>query len=344
MAAPATLKEIARAAGVHHTTVSMALRGKPGISADTRERIRQLALRMGYAPNPVFSALTRLRLKDHAPAHAPRLAFLVNNLRTPNGELPLPCKLMFDGAAAEAKRLGFSLELLELAETESDPHALTTALVQGEHRGLILAAFVPGHGNPLLDWTRWTAVKIDSRHLEPSLPVVSHDHVVAVNLAFSKLRRTGVKRIGIVVERAFEESIGHLHVGGYLLQQHLDPSRACVPVLSLPYTTTRPVLEALVHRWVEQHEVGCVLSHAQEVASVLEELPARLRPRFVSLAVGHREAPECGVFLHHEVVGQKAAALLVGRLRAGETTLGVDAPITYVEVGWHAGAAKGARK
>jgi LacI family transcriptional regulator len=338
MAAQATLKEVARAAGVHHTTVSMALRGRPGISSETRERIRQLALRMGYTPNPVFSALTRLRLGNHDLARAPQLAFLVNCHRERNGELPLSYRLMFEGAAAESKRFGFELKLLELSETEADPHALTTALVDGEHQGIILAAFVPGHGNPLLDWTRWTAVKINSRHLEPSLPIVSHDHVVAVTLAFSKLRRKGVKRFGIVVERSFEESISHLHVGGYLLQQHLEPERACVPVLSLPYSTAPKVLQSLVSRWVEQHDVECVLSHTPGVREAVDALPPRGRPRFISLAIDRREATEAGIYLHHEVVGQKAAALLVSRLRAGETTRGVDATITFVEVGWHAGA------
>lgn len=37
-----TMLQITHAAGVHQTTVSMALRDDPGISAQTRFRIRQL--------------------------------------------------------------------------------------------------------------------------------------------------------------------------------------------------------------------------------------------------------------------------------------------------------------
>lgn len=46
-----TIKDIARAAGVSHTTVSRALNGSPLIKSDTRERIARIAAEMNYVPN-----------------------------------------------------------------------------------------------------------------------------------------------------------------------------------------------------------------------------------------------------------------------------------------------------
>ncbi len=46
-----TIKDIAKAAGVSHPTVSRALNDHPGISAATKERIKKLAEEMGYVPN-----------------------------------------------------------------------------------------------------------------------------------------------------------------------------------------------------------------------------------------------------------------------------------------------------
>ncbi|HEY4388799.1 MAG TPA: LacI family DNA-binding transcriptional regulator [Ktedonobacteraceae bacterium] len=52
-----SIADIARSAGVSHTTVSRALRGNPLISSDTRERIERLAREMGYTPNAIAQSL-----------------------------------------------------------------------------------------------------------------------------------------------------------------------------------------------------------------------------------------------------------------------------------------------
>jgi DNA-binding LacI/PurR family transcriptional regulator len=56
-ASPATIKDIARRAGVSHSTVSRALRGSPLISNETTERIRLIALEMGYHPSAAARSL-----------------------------------------------------------------------------------------------------------------------------------------------------------------------------------------------------------------------------------------------------------------------------------------------
>lgn len=52
-----TIKDIAKAAGVSHTTVSRALKGDKRIAPKTRERIRALAEELGYVPNTVARGL-----------------------------------------------------------------------------------------------------------------------------------------------------------------------------------------------------------------------------------------------------------------------------------------------
>jgi DNA-binding LacI/PurR family transcriptional regulator len=56
-----SIADIARVAGVSHTTVSRALRGSPLISTETRERIQRLALEMGYTPNAIAQSLQTRR-------------------------------------------------------------------------------------------------------------------------------------------------------------------------------------------------------------------------------------------------------------------------------------------
>jgi LacI family transcriptional regulator/LacI family repressor for deo operon, udp, cdd, tsx, nupC, and nupG len=56
-----SIEDIARAAGVSHSTVSRALRDNPLISADVREQIQQLAREMGYTPNAIAQSLQMQR-------------------------------------------------------------------------------------------------------------------------------------------------------------------------------------------------------------------------------------------------------------------------------------------
>jgi DNA-binding LacI/PurR family transcriptional regulator len=52
-----TIKDVARKAGVAHTTVSRALRGSPLISPGTTERVRLIAAEMGYQPSAAARSL-----------------------------------------------------------------------------------------------------------------------------------------------------------------------------------------------------------------------------------------------------------------------------------------------
>lgn len=56
-----TIKDIARMAGVSHTTVSRALRGLPGVSEETRQRVLELADKLRYRSNAMARGLVTHR-------------------------------------------------------------------------------------------------------------------------------------------------------------------------------------------------------------------------------------------------------------------------------------------
>lgn len=57
------IDDVARAAGVSTATVSRALRGLPNVSAETRERVRLAALRLGYVATPSAASLASGRMR-----------------------------------------------------------------------------------------------------------------------------------------------------------------------------------------------------------------------------------------------------------------------------------------
>ncbi len=58
MARRPTIKDIARRAGVSQSAVSFALNDRPGVSQDTRARIRRVAEELGWQPNSAARALS----------------------------------------------------------------------------------------------------------------------------------------------------------------------------------------------------------------------------------------------------------------------------------------------
>jgi len=61
MAKPLSIKDIARAAGVHHSTVSRALKGRPRVNHETAARIRRIAGDAGYTVSAVARSLATQR-------------------------------------------------------------------------------------------------------------------------------------------------------------------------------------------------------------------------------------------------------------------------------------------
>ncbi len=60
---PVTIKDIAKVAGVSHTTVSRALSGNPAISRQTTQRVQKIARQMGYTPSAVAQSLLSQRTR-----------------------------------------------------------------------------------------------------------------------------------------------------------------------------------------------------------------------------------------------------------------------------------------
>ena len=54
-----TIKNLAEEVGLSVCTINKALSGKPRISHETRQRVLDAALRLGYQPNRIAQALAR---------------------------------------------------------------------------------------------------------------------------------------------------------------------------------------------------------------------------------------------------------------------------------------------
>ena len=105
-----TVRDIAKRAGVHFTTVSRALSKHPSIPVTTCERIRKIAEELHYVPDPMLSALTAYRTRLAAPTFHGNIAWITNSFTREGWNTCPTFDLYCKGAKARAAELGYKLE------------------------------------------------------------------------------------------------------------------------------------------------------------------------------------------------------------------------------------------
>src|SRR5512135_1489798 len=121
-----TIKDIARRAGVSHTTVSRALMGSSLISRETTEKIRRVASEMGYRPSAAARSLKTNRSQV--------LGVIVSNIDDPYFSEVL------QGIENAAQQSGYSLFIAASRRDAGREHAIVQAMVEHRVEGVIICA------------------------------------------------------------------------------------------------------------------------------------------------------------------------------------------------------------
>lgn len=163
-ASPATIKDIARRAGVSHSTVSRALRGSSLISDETTERIRLIALEMGYHPSAAARSLKTNQTKA--------LGVIVRNIDDPF------FSEILQGIEDIAQADGYSL-FISSSQNETDRERMIVKAMR-EHRvdGVIICstAFSTGQSRELVEQSI-PIVVVNNQAAEDYRYAIHHDDV-----------------------------------------------------------------------------------------------------------------------------------------------------------------------
>jgi LacI family transcriptional regulator len=140
----ATLKDVARLAGVSLTSASMALSGSPRVSAATKEAVRAAAAQLGYVPHAAGRALRSRRVKAIAVVlpHSSEHVFSHPTLTA-----------LLEGVVSVAAENDLST-VLSTSRTERDEASAYRRFMQGrEADGVIVAAAAVADAN-VIELTR----------------------------------------------------------------------------------------------------------------------------------------------------------------------------------------------
>jgi LacI family transcriptional regulator len=186
----ATIKDIARLAGVSATAVSMALKDHPRISRTTRERIADIAKKLDYWPNSVARSLKSNR--------SGTLGIVITSIMNPF--YPELAK----GIEDKAMERGYSIILCSTNYDASRQRYFVNILRSKGVDGIIFSSveiddphIVPlvEDGFPLVLVNRRTRNKL----LEKKIDYVVLDNVAGGYMAMDHLYRLGHRRVALIV-------------------------------------------------------------------------------------------------------------------------------------------------
>jgi LacI family transcriptional regulator len=333
-----TIKDVAAAAGVHFTTVSLALRGHPSIPAATRDRIVAAAARVGYRKEKVFSALSSRRARGSLETYTPRIAWITN--RSPkNGYKRLPFLLRMEQAARrKAESLGYRFETLFLDEGAHTNESLLKYLRENEVQGVIVGAFEPGRRELVLPWDEFSVVKVASQHMPPQLPTVSVDQGDAVVRCVRELQRLGYRRIGFALGMQDEIVSGDTNRAHYL---HACTA-AGLPVLDpllFPIGSTGREAVPLFPDWIRRERVEVVICNWGNLRAMLREAGFNVPSDIAcaSICLDRHTTGLAGVVIDLEWITEEAMSALATLLRAERRGIPPFAPETLIQGRWKDG-------
>ncbi|MDO8542211.1 MAG: LacI family DNA-binding transcriptional regulator [Opitutaceae bacterium] len=266
-----TLRDVARRAGCHFSTVSLALRGRPEIPVGTRARLKKIADELGYRPDPMLASLSSYRRDDRPARYRATLAW-VTNFPTRSGwrneEIYYEYYL---GARERAQALGFRLQEFWLRDENMTAARATQILAARGIQGLIIAPQPTPSEVVTLEWSRFSAVVIGYSVASPTLHMVCPNQYRSMKLAMDRLMARNYRRIALVMLRASDERVDNNWLGGYLvMQQRLPAANRLEPLLLNAWD------EELFATWLRRERPDAIVSKCVEALPALRRLGYRL--------------------------------------------------------------------
>lgn len=330
-----TQGDIARAAGVHNTTVSLALRNHPAIPEATRKRIQAVAEELGYFPDPALQALVAYR-RGKIPNRRQETLAYVTGWHTKWGWQDDPMQARYHaGAERKAAELGFQLEHFWLGEAGLTQRRLNSVLFHRGIRGVLLASQRP-ETEPLRDitWDQFSTVILGSFPLSPPLHRVVDDHAAAMRLAFRRVRAASCERIGAVLPRDEDDLTEQTWSTSFLAEQSRCAQANRIP--TFVYRGSAESAASAFRVWYERYQPEAIISTLPVDRSPARSCALRV-PRdvaWVNLRLASADGSQAGVLANCERVGELATEILVNHVQKNIRGLPAIPTTTLVDAMW----------
>jgi LacI family transcriptional regulator len=327
-----TLRDIAKVAGVHFTTVGLALRNDSRIKPVTVAKVQAVSRTLGYTRDAMLSALTTYRhggTNHFAGVIACITTYEAAALKTN----PTECR-MIEAATACAHSQGFTLESFQINAPGMTGKLMSRMLRARGIQGVLLSPRLPVPSPmPDMEWENFSTVAIGYSITRPRVNRVCTHHAFNNRLMMAELRARGYRRIGLILQyEVFERSLG-IVPGAFLAEQYLLPEEDRVRPL-----IAHKVTKASLREWLRKQRIDCVIltGEAVQIRTWIDELgyevPAKLG---VCLATLYGPcAGIAGIDIQLELIGETAVRTVVSMLQQNERGLPLYPRYVAVEGRW----------
>lgn len=330
-----SLRDVAREAGVHFTTVSLALRDDPRLPIATRERIQELARKLGYHRNPLVSSVISNMKRSLIPQELGAIGFLDilsrpsgPGRRSPNGHP------FYEGALRRAGELGYQIDLLQINSSGMTARRMKSILKARSIRGLIIDSHLHARGHLSLDISHMACVMRGYSNLRPNLHRVSHNHFQGILAAIHFLRHMGYHRIGLCLEEKLDKVVNNQWSAGYLVWQQQLPASKRIPIQFY-----RALSPAILKKWIERYRPEVVLG-LSEVYTVLAKCGLSIPEEicFANLDIdASPDTGQAGIWQNMEMIGSTAVDALTAQMQRNEFGLPSHPKLLLLEGIWRNG-------
>lgn len=321
-----TIKDIAHESGFSAMTVSYALRNNPKISAATRERVKEVAERLGYRPDPEISKLMRHLRDPRRTAFSHSLAF-VNSWPDKEEYRKGYVGGVFAGAHARAEALGFKLDPFWLGDYRGSEEKLSSVLHHRGIPGLLLPPWCKPDSTPKFVWEHFAAVTTTLSIHEPKLNRVANHFHYNMELALKILTQRGYQRIGFVETADFHLREESMATGAYHNYAATQPPRRRIPTLVFTPGDKKSLFD-----WFDRHKPDAFIGSLKRPYDLLVERGVRFPGDCGFLCLDALQHPAlAAVDARPEDLGHAAIDNLVAQIFRNETGLPPLPKLTLIE-------------
>ncbi|MBT5900669.1 MAG: LacI family DNA-binding transcriptional regulator [Opitutaceae bacterium] len=259
-----TIRDISKELGLAISTISMALKNHPRISADTRKKVQAKAKQMGYVPDPRLSSVMSNLKRKKADRLVAGLAYVIPSLQFDDSHKHSIFRSFYEGAKSRAEELGYRLESFNLRQDHITGSRLVSILRNRGIEGIVISPIFDGGKKLDFDWSHLSAIAFGHSVVDAGMNRVSFDQFHAVFHSLKSMARLGYRRIGVVMPGNADDRMHNLSLGGLAAFRTESPKQEIVPIFE--GIDRRKFLH-----WFRKHKPDALLCHGLNWAKILHE-------------------------------------------------------------------------